>query len=104
MFIIDAFYENPRHFNWNSWAIDAISRPCDTITGTLIWILCAVSIKLNTVMNIGVAYNESRTFNENSGRFNQNSWAFDAISRPYGFRCFFLNITRRLYKIEHSNE
>ena len=55
-------------------------------------------------MNIGVAYNESRTFNENSGRFNQNSWAFDAISRPYGFRCFFLNITRRLYKIEHSNE
>ena len=55
-------------------------------------------------MNIGVAYNESRTFNENSGRFNQNSWAFDAISRPYGFQCFFLNITRRLYKIEHSNE
>ena len=51
MFIIDAFYENPRHFNWNSWAIDAISRPCDTITGTLIWILCAVSIKSNTVMN-----------------------------------------------------
>ena len=62
LFIIDAFYENSRHFNWNSWAIDAISRPCDTITGTLIWILCAVSIKSNTVMNTGISCKISTFF------------------------------------------
>ena len=78
----DAFYKNSGHIHQNSKAFDAISCPFDALSVAFLGKLCDIFIKWDTVMNIGVDYNDSDAFYKNSGQFNQNSKAFDAISCP----------------------